>query len=45
MFWTDVWESEEKFGAFGEVLMPIMSSAGVTPVPPKITPVHNVIKE
>ncbi len=41
---TDVWESEEKFGAFGEVLMPIMSSAGITPTPPKITPVHNVIK-
>jgi len=40
-----VWESEEKFGTFGEVLMPIMSYEGVTPVPPKITPVHNIIKE
>lgn len=41
---TDVWESEEKLGAFGETLMPILSSTGVTPTQPKITQVHNVIK-
>ncbi len=37
---TDVWESEEKLGAFGDALMPILSSTGVTPTQPKITQVH-----
>ncbi len=42
---TDVWESEEKLGAFGDALMTILSSTGVTHTQPKITQVHNVIKE
>jgi len=42
---TDVWESEEELGAFGDALMTILSSTGVTHTQPKITQVHNVIKE
>jgi hypothetical protein len=42
-FVVDVWESEEKFGKFGESLMPILQGAGVPPAEPKIYPVHNTI--
>ena len=36
---VDVWESEEAFNKFGEVLMPIFIKVGVVPVKPVITPV------
>ena len=41
---TDVWESAELLGAFGETLMPALTKAGVTPVEPTVQVVHNVIK-
>ena len=41
---VDVWESEEKLGQFGEVLIPTLQAAGVTPVEPQIYPVHNMIE-
>ena len=37
----EIWESEEAFSKFGEILLPIMERAGVTFVPPVITLVHN----
>jgi hypothetical protein len=37
---VDVWESEEKLGAFAGVLMPIIAGVGVTPPQPRIAPVH-----
>lgn len=37
---VDVWESEEKLGAFAGVLMPIIAGLGVTPPNPRISPVH-----
>jgi hypothetical protein len=40
---VDVWESEEKFGGFGESLMPILQAEGVPPAEPQIYPVHNTI--
>jgi hypothetical protein len=40
----DVWESEAAFDAFGETLLPIMSSLGVDPGKPMVSPVHNVIE-
>ena len=40
---VDVWESEEKFGRFGEVLMPLMAGMGISVPPPKIYPSHNVM--
>ena len=40
---TDVWESAELLQAFGETLFPVLHSAGVTPVPPEVTPVQGII--
>ena len=39
----DVWETPEKFEAFGEVLMPILGEIGHEPPEPMITPLHNYI--
>jgi hypothetical protein len=36
----DVWESEDAFNKFGEVLMPVISKLGFPNVKPIITPVH-----
>lgn len=40
---VDVWESEEKLAQFGEVLIPTLVAAGVTPAEPEIHTVHNII--
>jgi hypothetical protein len=40
----DVWESQEKFDAFGATLMPILTGLGADPGTPMVTPVHNIIK-
>jgi hypothetical protein len=40
----DVWESQEKFDAFGAKLMPILTGLGADPGEPMVTPVHNIIK-
>jgi hypothetical protein len=37
---VDVWESEEKLGAFAGVLMPIIAGLGVTPPQPRVATVH-----
>jgi len=42
---TDVWESPEKFQAFGEMLMPHLAQAGIEPAEPTVFPVHNFVKE
>ena len=42
-FVVDVWESREKFDAFGDRLMPLMEVVGVSPPPPVIREVHNII--
>lgn len=39
---VDVWESEEKLGAFAGTLMPILAGMGVTPPRPRIAPVHHM---
>jgi hypothetical protein len=39
----DVWESQDKFEAFGATLIPIMGSLGVDPGQPMVARVHNVI--
>ena len=39
----DVWESEEKFGRFAEVLMPIVSAEGIQ-AQPQIYQTHNIVK-
>jgi hypothetical protein len=40
---VDVWESEEVFQRFGEVLMPVLKEFGVSDVQPKIYPAFNVV--
>ena len=40
---VDVWESEEKLGAFAGTLMPIIAGVGVTPPRPRISSVHSMI--
>jgi hypothetical protein len=41
---SEVWDSEEKFQAFGERLMPILSDVGIDPGEPTQAEIHNVIK-
>jgi hypothetical protein len=37
----DVWESLEKFQAFGGILVPILAEIGIEPGEPHISEVHN----
>ena len=41
-FVVDVWESQEQFDKFGEVLLPTLQAAGVTATP-EVRPVHHII--
>jgi hypothetical protein len=42
---SEVWESQEKFEAFGERLMPILQAEGIELTgPPEIIEVHNTIE-
>jgi hypothetical protein len=41
---SEIWDSREKFEAFGERLMPKLSDAGIDPGEPKELEIHNVIK-
>lgn len=40
----DVWASQAEFDAFGAVLAPVLTAAGVTPIAPQIMPIHNMIE-
>ena len=40
MIAIDVWESEEAFNEFGNVLMPLFQKFGIPPTQPVITPVY-----
>ena len=37
---VDVWESEDRFNAFGKTLMPILEKNKAPKTAPKITPLH-----
>jgi hypothetical protein len=41
---SEVWDSQEKFAAFGDRLMPVLSDVGIEPGEPEVLDVHNVIK-
>ena len=41
---SEIWESQEKFEAFGKTLMPILAEVGIDPGQPEILPVHNILK-
>ena len=38
----DVWDSEESFGAFGEILRPILAEAGIDIGEPSVMPIHRL---
>jgi hypothetical protein len=40
----DIWESQEKFDAFGATLLPILTGLGAEPGEPMVAPVRNIIK-
>jgi len=40
----DIWDSQEEFEAFGETLIPILTSLGVDPGQPDVMNVINVIQ-
>lgn len=42
---SEIWDSQEKFDAFGQRLMPILSEGGVELAgPPEVIEVHNILK-
>jgi hypothetical protein len=40
---SEIWDSQEKFEAFGPRLMPILTEVGIDPGQPEILQVHNTI--
>jgi len=40
---SEIWDSQEKFEAFGSRLMPILADVGIDPGKPEILEVHNTI--
>jgi hypothetical protein len=45
LYVLDVWESPEKFQAFGATLMPLIQQAGLKPDEPVVFPVHNFVRQ
>jgi hypothetical protein len=41
---SEIWDSREKFEAFGQRLMPVLQQAGIDPGEPEIFEVHNIVK-
>ena len=41
---SEIWDSQEKFEAFGERLMPVLTDMGIEPGEPELLEVHNIIK-
>ncbi|WP_328869568.1 hypothetical protein OHT76_05305 [Streptomyces sp. NBC_00287] len=40
---VDVWESEEAFRQFGEIILPVLQELGVPDAQPRIYPTHTVV--
>ena len=40
---SEIWESQEKFAAFGERLMPLLAEVGIEPGEPELLEVHNTL--
>jgi hypothetical protein len=41
---SEIWDSREKWEAFGERLMPILDDVGIEPGEPEVFEVHNTIR-
>ncbi|HZO35800.1 MAG TPA: hypothetical protein VFB41_02875 [Solirubrobacteraceae bacterium] len=40
---SEIWDSQEKFAAFGEDLMPVLADVGIDPGEPTVLDVYNTI--
>jgi hypothetical protein len=41
---SEIWDSQEKFDAFGERLMPVLADVGIEPGEPKFIEIHNIVR-
>ncbi len=41
---SEIWESEDKWKAFGEKLMPVLAEVGIEPGQPEQLEIHNIIQ-
>jgi len=41
---SEIWDSRDKWEAFGERLMPILADVGIEPGEPEVFEVHNIIR-
>jgi hypothetical protein len=41
---SEIWDSREKWEAFGERLMPILADVGIEPGEPEVFEIHNTIR-
>jgi hypothetical protein len=39
----ELWDSQQSFERHGQIIMPILKSAGIDPGQPVVSPAHNVI--
>jgi hypothetical protein len=40
---SDIWDTQENFERFGQILMPILQQNGVDPGEPEFIEVHNIV--
>jgi hypothetical protein len=40
---SDIWDTQENFDRFGQILMPILQQNGVDPGEPEFIAVHNIV--
>ena len=41
---SEIWDSREKFEAFGQRLMPLLGELGIDPGQPEVVEVYNIVK-
>jgi hypothetical protein len=41
---SEIWDSQEKFDAFGERLMPVLADVGIEPGEPIFIEIHNIVR-
>ena len=41
---SEIWDSREKWEAFGQRLMPILADVGIEPGTPEVFEIHNIIR-
>ncbi len=41
---SEIWDSQEQFDAYGELLMPLLADVGIDPGEPEFHEIHNIVK-